>query len=111
MDILKYINENYLILIAVLYVLGVFFKNTSKIPDWIIPWLLLFVSIVFSIWIGGFTANVIIQGILVAGAAVLTNQLYKQTITEGLSKFIEPSEATPVKEIEPTNTTNNDKIE
>jgi hypothetical protein len=103
MDILKYINENYLILVAALYVLGVFIKNSPKVPDWTIPWILLIISIGFSVWMGGFSAAVVVQGMLVAGAAVLTNQLFKQTTTEGFLQFLNKTD-TP-KDIKPTNTT------
>lgn len=84
MDILKFINENYMILVAVLIVLGSFLKNSSKVPDWSIPWVLLVVSVGFSVWMGGLSPDVVIQGVLVAGGAVLGNQLYKQTTNEFL---------------------------
>ena len=103
MDILQYINENYIIIVAVLYVLGAFLKNSSKVPDWTIPWILLIISIGFSIWLGGFSAEVVIQGVLVAGAAVLANQVFKQTISEGFLQFLKKPEAP--KEITPTNVT------
>jgi hypothetical protein len=103
MDLLKFVNENYLILVAVLYVLGAFIKNSPKIPDWTIPWILLIISMGFSVWMGGFSAAVVIQGIMVAGVAVLTNQLFKQTTAEGFLQFLNKTEVP--KEIEPTNTT------
>jgi hypothetical protein len=103
MDILKYVNENYLIIVAVLYVFGAFLKTSSKVPDWSIPWILLIISILLSVWTGGFSAAVIMQGVLVAGAAVLANQLYKQTISEGITQFFNKQEVP--KEINPTNTT------
>lgn len=47
--------------------------------SWLIPWVLLFVSIGFSIGILGISVQAIIKGILIVGAAVLGNQLLKQT--------------------------------
>jgi hypothetical protein len=83
MDILKYISEQSLILIPVVYIIGVFLKTNKRIPDWIIPWVLLVINIGFSIGLLGFTVQAVIQGVLVVGLAVLGNQLFKQTI-EGI---------------------------
>lgn len=97
MDFMKFIGEQTLILIPVIYILGVFLKSNSKIHNWLIPWILLIVSIAFSIGILGISVQAIIQGILIVGAAVLGNQLLKQT-TEAfkggqpeVSKEIKPS--------------------
>lgn len=79
MEIINYIIENRLVLIPVLYILGEFIKRTEYVKDKMIPSILLCIGIVFSILMGGDTViNNIIQGILVAGATVLGNQLIKQ---------------------------------
>lgn len=85
MDILKFVPEQLAILIAALYVLGMFLKNTPKVPDWTIPWILLVVGILGSIGLVGFSPTAIIQGIICTGATVLTNQLIKQT-TNGINE-------------------------
>jgi hypothetical protein len=90
MEILKYINENYLIVIAVIYVIGMVLKAVNKVPDEIIPLILLVVAIGFSIAIGGFTVQAIMQGILVAGASVFANQFFKQTPEGILKVFNQP---------------------
>lgn len=77
MDVIKYISDQALILVPVLYILGMFFK-VSKLPDKYIPISLLFIGIVLSVLVLGFTLQAFIQGVLVAGSAVFTNQLYKQ---------------------------------
>ncbi|MBC2399612.1 phage holin family protein [Clostridium tetanomorphum] len=79
MNIMDYIVEQALILIPVLYVLGVMLKSTQKIKDWCIPWILLICGVGASIALMGFNINSIIQGVLVTGATVYTNQLIKQT--------------------------------
>lgn len=80
MEIVNYIIENRLILIPVLYTLGAFIKKSEFIKDKYIPMILLFLGIILSLFMGGDTAiNNVIQGILVAGATVLSNQLVKQT--------------------------------
>lgn len=38
---MDYVIEQALVLVSVLYVIGVILKNTNKIKDWYIPWILL----------------------------------------------------------------------
>jgi len=78
MDIIKYISEEALILIPVLYVIGMMLKNTPKVKDWLIPYILLVIGILGAISILGLSVKSVIQGILVTGATVYTNQLIKQ---------------------------------
>lgn len=78
MDIIKFVTEQALILIPVLYIIGMLLKNTPKIKDWLIPYILLALGIVGAVSLMGFTVQAIIQGILVSGATVLGNQLIKQ---------------------------------
>lgn len=78
MDVLKFITENALILVPAIYVLGMIIKNTEKVSDKYIPGILLLAGIIGSIGLMGLNANAVIQGILVTGAAVYTNQLLKQ---------------------------------
>lgn len=83
MEIISYIIENRLVLVPVLYIVGEFIKRTEFIKDKFIPLILLFFGIVISLAMGGDTAiNSIIQGILVAGATVLGNQIVKQVQKE-----------------------------
>jgi len=79
MEIIEYIINEALIIIPVLWILGSFLKRTPNVQDWIIPWVLLFVGVVLAIGIIGFTVDAAVQGVLVAGAAVLGHQLIKQT--------------------------------
>ena len=79
MEILEYIISEALIIIPVLWILGSFLKRTPKVQDWIIPWVLLLVGVILAIGIIGLTVDAAIQGVLVAGAAVLGHQLLKQT--------------------------------
>lgn len=91
-DLLKeFVKPELLILIPVLYLLGVAFKNTKKMPDEIIPLTLGIISILLSVLYIFATSDVhngkeiamaiftsITQGILVAGCSVYFNQIYKQ---------------------------------
>ena len=78
MDFMNYIIENALILIPVLYILASFLKGLENIKDKYIPLILLTIGIGFSVAIIGFSVDAIIQGILVTGVTVYSNQLIKQ---------------------------------
>ncbi len=78
MDFINYITENALILIPVLYIIGMILKDTNKVKDKYIPLILLPIGICLSMALMGFGINAIIQGILVVGVSVYTNQLIKQ---------------------------------
>ena len=83
MEILDYILQERLILIPVLYVLAGIIKMTELIKNKYIPLIVLVFGILLSLMLGGFTiTDNIIQGILVAGATVLTNQIIKQSQKE-----------------------------
>lgn len=85
-DITEYIRDGYVILIPVLYIIGRFIKQSEKINDKYIPLILMGVGMVFGICISlvckdtVFSAiiNGTVQGILTAGAAVLSDQVVKQ---------------------------------
>ena len=78
-NLMDYIIEQALVLIPVLYILGMMLKNTEKIKDWTIPWILLVCGIGSCIAIMGVNIQAVLQGVLVTGAAVFGNQLIKQS--------------------------------
>ncbi len=75
---IDFITENALLLVPVLNIVGVIIKNTEKIPDKYIPFILLFLGILGAIAILGVSAESVLQGILVTGTAVYGNQIVKQ---------------------------------
>lgn len=85
-DIMEYINPELLVLIPVLYVIGMVFKNIEMVKDKHIPLFLGLIGIVlallYSLTVSSFCIEVvytaIIQGILVTAVAVYGNQLYVQ---------------------------------
>ena len=79
MDFMNYIAENALVLIPVIYIIGMFLKGLKGVSHKYIPFSLMFVSIAFSIAMLGLNVDSIIQGILISGATVLSNQLIKQS--------------------------------
>ena len=77
-DILNYIVGEGLILIPAIYIIGMIIRKTDKIPNKYIPIILLPLGILGAMGIMGFTVRAAIQGILVTGAAVYGDQVYKQ---------------------------------
>lgn len=77
-DILNYIVGEGLILIPAIYIIGMIIRKTDKIPNKYIPIILLPLGILGAMGIMGFTVKAAIQGILITGAAVYGNQIYKQ---------------------------------
>lgn len=83
MDFQSYLIDKMLILVPVLYIIGMMLKSTPKVKDWVIPWILLALGVIGAVAVS-FTAGIliveaIIQGILVTGVTVFTNQLIVQT--------------------------------
>jgi hypothetical protein len=81
-NLIKFVPEQLLILVAALYVVGMFLKKTPKVKDWSIPWILLILGVAFSVAIMGINATSILQGIICSFGAIATNQILKQTINK-----------------------------
>lgn len=79
MDLIQFLNENYLMFIPALWIIGFALKQTPFIPDWSIIWILLAISIGIAFLAFGFSFESIINGIIAAGVAVFGHQLVKQT--------------------------------
>lgn len=86
--ILKFIEPEFLIMVAVCYSLGLFIKAIPKIPDWTIPFILLGVTCVLTIlyiaiiqgmgWSYKTILSGFIYGLLSSAVAVYGNQAVKQ---------------------------------
>lgn len=87
-QILAFLVEDAKIVVAVLWVIGTLLKDTPKVQTWLVPWILMAVSIVLtSLTLGGFTVENINQAIIVAGIAIGGHQLFKQS-KEGFGDLI-----------------------
>ena len=77
MDILKFILEDALIMIPVLYVIINIIKGTDIVNKKYLPLIALVVSVAITplILMGGYNANNIVQAILIAGATVFTHEV------------------------------------
>lgn len=79
MDLLVYITESALVVIPILLIIGVMFKDCKRIKDKYIPILLLVVGVLLTIGLRrNIGADTIVQGVLVTAASVYFNQIVKQ---------------------------------
>lgn len=72
------IDGRLLIVLAACWVIGYVLKQTPKVPDWTIIYIVTAVAIVFVILMLGLSVESVVQGILVGAVAVFGNQLVKQ---------------------------------
>lgn len=84
MDYVQFINQELIILIAVIYGAGELLKRTPLLKqDWLIPIILWGIAIVLSFFMGnGDFANAFAQGTLITAMAVFGNQVYKQVVNK-----------------------------
>lgn len=79
MTITNFIFDDGLVMILVLWIIGYFIKHLGITRTEWIPFLLLLVSLAFTPYLlGGYTAEHIVQAVLVTGAAVLGHQFVIQ---------------------------------
>lgn len=80
MDILNYVVQEGLVMIPVLFIIGEIVKSTELLSNKWIPLALLIISVGFTpLVLGAYTANNIVQAVLVAGVTVFGNELIKQS--------------------------------
>ena len=77
-SIMEYVMHDALVLVLPLWVIGKLLKELNAFPDKWIPLCLLPFGIIGAICMIGATAEAVIQGILVTGAAVYGNQVLRQ---------------------------------
>ena len=77
-QIMDMIPKDFYIVAVVLYVLGMILKKVNFIKDELIVFILLLVSIVFTVWKGGFGADTVMYGVIIAGVPVFVNNIFKQ---------------------------------
>ncbi|MFH0070839.1 phage holin family protein, partial [Peribacillus sp. NPDC056705] len=66
--------------VAACWVIGYVLKQTPKIPNWSIVYVVIVVSILFTAGLIGWSLENIIQGILAGAFAVFGHQTVKQTL-------------------------------
>jgi len=84
--VLEFINPELLIVVVACWVIGGILKQTPKVPDWSIIYIVTAFAIVFAMFLQGYTIQSLIQGILCGAVAVYGNQLIKQAKKSGEDK-------------------------
>ena len=80
MDILNYVVQEGLVMIPVLFIIGEIVKGTELLSNKWIPLVVLVISVAFTpLVLGTYTADNVVQAVLVAGVTVFGNELIKQT--------------------------------
>ncbi|NMD69251.1 hypothetical protein HHO41_03045 [Bacillus sp. DNRA2] len=79
MDLLNALNENYLMLVPALWVLGFALKQTPKVPNWSIIWIITILSLGLAAYSYGFSIDAIVNGLVAAGISVYGHQLVKHS--------------------------------
>ena len=87
MDLLTFVPENLIVLIAATYVVGEFLKKAESVKDKHIVVILMVFTIIFSVILNNVfnvqgIADSILEGILCWGVAVGVNQVKKQMVKE-----------------------------
>ncbi|WLR52803.1 phage holin family protein [Bacillus tianshenii] len=77
------IHPQLVIVVPALMIIGYALKMTPFVKDWMIIWILLGCGVAASGLRLGFDVNGISNGIIAAGAAITTHQLFKQSIRKG----------------------------
>ncbi|EZR27255.1 phage holin family protein [Clostridioides sp. ZZV14-6009] len=77
-NLISFIPEQLLILVAALYVIGAGCKKYKQLDNKYIPVVLLILGIGFSVWMLGLNADSVLQGVICWGVAIGINQTYKQ---------------------------------
>jgi len=72
------IETKFLIVVAVCWVLGFILKQTPKIADWSIVYIIILIAVLLAIWLEGFGPDSFIQGVLAGAFAVFGHQVVKQ---------------------------------
>lgn len=76
----KLLIEEAFIVVAALWIIGKFIKESPLEKDWLIPFLLLPSGIIDTTSLMGVTPDAILQGVVVTGVAVYGHELYKQAV-------------------------------
>lgn len=80
MNVLDYVVQEGLVMIPVLFIIGEIVKGTELLSNKWIPLVILIVSVGFTpLVLGAYTADNIVQAVLVAGVTVFGNELIKQS--------------------------------
>lgn len=72
------IDPKLLIVVAACWIVGLALKQTPRVPDWSIVYVVVIVAVLLTCWLLGWGAESLIQGILAGAFAVFGHQVVKQ---------------------------------
>ena len=75
-QIMELIPQDFYIVAVTLYVLGMVLKRVNFIKDELIIFILLILSILFTVWKGGFGADTVMYGVILTGVPVFVNNIF-----------------------------------
>ena len=81
--IVNLIDPALIIVVAVCWVLGYILKQTPRVPDWCIVYIVTAIAIVVTLLLQGLTVTSVLQGILCGAVSVYGHQLVKQAKKSG----------------------------
>ena len=73
------IDPSLMLVVAACWALGVILKNTPRVPDWTIVYVVTGLAVVLVVALQGLTVQAVIQGVLCGAFAVYGHQVVKQT--------------------------------
>ena len=76
----EYINPAMLAAVIVLWFIGYGLKQTPRIPNWSILWIIVILGIAAGMFLVSPTIEGVIQGVLAAALSILGHQAVKQTV-------------------------------
>lgn len=72
------IDPRLLIVVAACWILGFILKQTPRVPDWSIVYVVVLFAVLITVWLLGWGPESLIQGILAGAFAVFGHQFVKQ---------------------------------
>lgn len=84
--IFELIDPALIVVVAMCWAIGYGLKQTPRVPDWTIVYIVTGIAVVLTVWILGFGPEAIIQGVLAGAFSVFGHQVFKQTKKGGDDK-------------------------
>lgn len=76
--IFEMIDPSLLIVVAACWVCGYVLKQTPRLPNWSIVYIVTAAAMLLTVWMNGWSAETVIQGLLAGAFAVYGHQFVKQ---------------------------------
>lgn len=81
--VFELIDPRLLIVVAACWVLGFVLKQTPRVPDWSIVYIVVLIAMALSVGLIGWSVEAVIQGVLAGAFAVFGHQAVKQAKKAG----------------------------